>query len=93
MVELPAIAWIAIAGVALGTLIGVLLTLAASVRNDVFLHELRLEVVSKRNAFLSNLMTEARADIDPLSARKIEERATESAMKAEQALAEFAEAA
>ena len=93
MVELPAIAWIAIAGVGLATCLGILVSLAAMVRNEIFLHDLRLEVVSKRNAFLTDLLTEARDRADPSSARKIEEQAQETALKAEQALAEIAQAA
>lgn len=91
MVELPALAWLAIMVVSGLTAVGALHSLAAAVRNEVYLHDLHVEVVARRNAYLSDLSAEAGRGA-PDAAGKVEQ-ARESVLKAERAIAELAEAA
>ncbi len=92
MVEMSAATWAVIIAAGLGCVITALHTLASTVRNEIYLHNLRIEVVTKRNAYIRDLSGVVEDDvIDRDSAMKIKQ-AHESAKKAEATIVELAAA-
>jgi len=79
-------------GIGLASVVAALYVLAVTVRNEIYLHDLRVEVVSKRNEYIRDLYGLDDGDIvtDIRRAKKIK-AAHDSALKASEHLADIAE--
>jgi hypothetical protein len=55
MAEFSTAMWVVLAGVGVVTMLLCLHTLASAVRNEIGMHDLRAEVVRRRNAYYVNL--------------------------------------
>lgn len=64
MNSLPSLAWLAISAIGFSASLGILSVLAASVREQLDLHKLRLEAQRIRSEFLRRLQPEEPIEVD-----------------------------